>query len=163
MIRNKISADIIELNELNKKYSWIPNENMIRPSSDEKIKKEIFISQINREWLSTKDYILNSVFGKSYQIMSDIKFVKDQQNLREWVFEPCIFRYNLEEDSNHYVLWNSKFKFDENIDDLKINTVLISEINKIVGHNNFDFAWYKNPKPSVPEFFHLQVFWKNII
>jgi hypothetical protein len=160
MIRNKISSDIKELNELNKKYSWLPNEEMVRPSIDEKNKKNIIISQINREWLSTKDYILHNVFGKSYQTINSIKFVSDKNNLSEWVFQPCIFRYNLEEKSKHYVLWNSKYKFDENIDDDIINTILTKELNLLNGHNNFDFAWYKNPKPSVPEFFHLQVFWK---
>jgi hypothetical protein len=163
MIRNKISSDVKDLNELNKQYSWLPNEIMVRPSSDERIKKEILIYQINKEWLSTKDYILHSIFGKNYQNMNGIKFVSEQANLLEWVFQPCIFRYNLEENSNHYILWNSKFKFNENIDDNLINEILKIEINKIIGHNNFDFAWYKNPKPSVMEFFHLQVFWKNII
>lgn len=24
---------------------------------------------------------------------------------------------------------------------------------------DFDFAWYENPKMSVPDFYHVQVFW----
>ena len=32
MIRNRISSDIQDLNELHTKYWWIPDETMIRPT-----------------------------------------------------------------------------------------------------------------------------------
>jgi hypothetical protein len=160
MIRNKIDSDIKSLNELNKKYSWLPNENMIRPSSQDIANKKILISKINTEWLSTKDYILNSVFGLNYIDENGIKFVKDTKNINEWIFEPSIFRYNLEEGSNHYILWNSKYRFQDEIDNDIINNIITCELIKIIGSSDFDFAWYKNPKPTVPEFYHLQVFWR---
>ena len=163
MIRNKILSDINSLNQLNKIYNWLPNETMVRPTPEDLQKKNTLISLINREWLSTKDYILHNIFGKEYQEVNGIKFVKDLDNLKEWVFLPSLFRYNLENHSNHYILWNSKFKFIDDIDDEIINEILEKELVKLLNHDEFDFAWYKNPKPSVPEFYHLQVFFTQKI
>lgn len=32
-------------------------------------------------------------------------------------------------------------------------------IREIVGNDNFKFVWYVNPKMTIPEVFHVQVFW----
>lgn len=28
-----------------------------------------------------------------------------------------------------------------------------------LGHTNFEFVWYLNPKMTIPDVFHVQVFW----
>ena len=33
------------------------------------------------------------------------------------------------------------------------------ELTAMQGKDKFDFAWYINPKMTVPELFHVQVFW----
>ncbi len=161
MIRNQIDSSITNLNELHKTHSWLPNETTIRPTPENINFKNILISKINTEWLSTKDYILHTIFGLKYNDENKIKFIKDIDNIKEWVFSPSIFRYNLEKNANHYVLWNSKYKFSDDIDNEIINNTIILYLGDIIGNDNFDFAWYKNPKPTVPEIYHLQVFWKE--
>jgi hypothetical protein len=158
MIRNKINCDKETLNKLNSKYSWIPNETSIRPSVDDISKKNELIDYINKTWLSTKDYILNNVFNESKMSNEHFNFVV-RYDSDKWVFSECIFRYNLPKYANHYILWYSGQNYYYNFDDEVINNKIEEELSKFLNHNYFDFAWYKNPKPSVPEFYHIQVFW----
>jgi hypothetical protein len=42
------------------------------------------------------------------------------------------------------------------------NDIFIAISNHLQGNNEFNFAWYINPKMTVPEFFHVQVFWTQL-
>ena len=44
---------------------------------------------------------------------------------------------------------------DEIITDDEINQEITKQLNYIIGSDNFDFAWYKNPKPTIYDFFHV--------
>jgi hypothetical protein len=163
MIQDEISSDINVLNELNKKYIWIPNENTIRPTQSDLVRKYFLNNTIQTEWKSMKDFIQNSVFKKPYLIdENNKKYVENQNYVEEWLFEPSMFRYNIIPKSKHYILWNNKHNFFENYDSKKINQILKVVIFDKLGHHNYDFAWYKNPKPTVPEFYHIQVFWIDL-
>lgn len=145
MLRCKISSNIQDLNELHTQYWWIPDENMIRP--DEKVldEKRQFSNYVLNNLRSFKDFILD-------------KYFKDITGL-EWTFVKSLFPYNLVNDVNHYVLWNSKYDYFVEIEESKINNIIKDTLKSMVGSDNFDFAWYKNPKPSIPELWHVQVFW----
>jgi len=163
MIQNQIPSDIQELNKLHETYEWIPNEYMVRPNSIEMSRKNLLIETIKNEWLTPCDFILNKVFNQDF-ISNEItnqKFVPFiKVSIPEIVFTESLFRYNLSSNANHYVLWFSKINYffgKETIDKDFINNIIKNEIIKKT--NNFDFAWYINPKPSVPDFFHVQVFW----
>jgi len=158
MIRNKISSDINDLDNLNKIYSWIPNKDTIRPTESEIIKKKEILNIIEKEWLSLKDYILHTIFDQNYEIKNNYKFIKLNTSL-EWIFCPSNFRYNIIDKANHYILWNSNQNFYYDFDDDLINKIIITNLQKKLNHNNFNFAWYKNPKPTILEFYHIQVFW----
>jgi hypothetical protein len=144
MLRGQISHEIDDLNILNKHYFWIPNEFMIRPAPDVLIKKFEFNHLLNEKKINIKDFIVNDLF---------------QNTKEEWLFIESLFRYNIDKRANHYVLWNTMVDFSCEFDSEIMSLIIEDEIKKIVGHNNFDFAWYKNPKPNVPEYYHLQVFW----
>ncbi len=107
-----------------------------------------------------KDFILSSVF-KQQCIMNEsgkkkaISFPADPI----WEFCPSNFRYNLPEYANHFILWYSNADHKEDFHEEFINNQIQDWIWKLLNHDSFDFAWYKNPKPSVPEFYHVQVFW----
>jgi hypothetical protein len=45
---------------------------------------------------------------------------------------------------------------------ITINKIITKNLQNITGSDNFDFAWYKNPKPTIKEFFHVQVFWSKL-
>jgi hypothetical protein len=162
MIQNQIPSDIESLHVLHEIYEWIPNENMIRPNSIELAKKQLLMNTIENEWNTLQDYILFKVFNQDFEENSigkkAIPYIKT--SIEEYIFTESLFRYNLPSYANHYVLWFSKIKYENGkhiISEKEINEIIISELCKYI--ENFNFAWYINPKPSVPDFFHVQVFW----
>ena len=161
-IRSRISSDLDSLDALNGIYNWIPNRNTIRPTPDQiKVKLEKIL-QIESEWESFFDFVLYNIFEQNYTINnSNKKFIEnyDKSKLANWVFKPSDFKYQLAENSNHYVLWSSEFNIGYNFDDLVINNIISCKIKEMIGDSDYDFAWYKNPKPTIPEFYHVQVFW----
>ena len=51
-INKKINSDLQTLNEYNKLYSWIPNENQIRPTEMIISFKKILLDKINKDYNS---------------------------------------------------------------------------------------------------------------
>lgn len=98
------------------------------------------------------------VNGCNYQGKKHTLCTKFEYN-HKWIFKPSIFRYNVLPESNHWILWNSEQNFNHDYSDLLINQLISNFIINIIGHDNYQFVWYKNPKPTIPEFFHVQVFW----
>jgi hypothetical protein len=165
-LKKRISCDLDSLDNYNKKYPWIPSRFMIRPTPENlefKIKK---IKEIESEWNSYFDFILYHVFKENYFFNNENKkqiLNYENLDLPEYVFLPSDFPYQITENTNHYVLWNSKFNINYDFNDNIINDILYKKIKEIVNNNNFDFVWYKNPKPTIPEFYHIQVFWIKIL
>jgi len=164
MIQNQIPSDIQSLNKLHETYEWIPNEYMIRPNSIELSRKNILIDSIKNEWSSPSDYILFKIFKQNFEETNYKKYVPFIHiSIPYTVFTESLFRYNVPNKVNHYVLWFSKINYE--LGKNTINTELINDIIRMElakKNKNFDFAWYLNPKPSIPDFFHVQVFWINL-
>jgi hypothetical protein len=159
MIRSKISSEIQDLNDLHKIYFWIPNENMIRPNQKVLENKREFNNYVLHNWMSFKDFILDTHFHFPVDIEDGHLYVIDTTKKMEWHFTKSLFPYDLPENVNHYVLWNSFSDCFHVFDDSKINNIIKETLESMVGDDNFDFAWYINPKPSIPEIWHCQVFW----
>lgn len=142
----KISSSVDKLNDLNKKYNWIPNEKSIRP--DNEVEKKEYINYLITNYGSIKNGTIMDIFK-----ISNLENIQPTK-----LFQENKFKYNV--SGNHYVMWY--LMFDERFltDDI-INCDIYCNIIKILGNNNFNFAWYKNPKMTVPEIFHVQVFWKK--
>jgi len=160
MAVKQISSNLEELNKLHALHAWIPNEDMIRPNSEDLCIKKNAMREICDDWLDTYHYILHTIFGLGYDSIAKKKFVPDVFNLPEWTFQESLFRYNLPHETNHYVLWFSKYNHEDGktmIDAETIDAIISSELRNIT--SNCDYAWYINPKPSVHDFFHVQVFW----
>ncbi len=145
-MRGKISSNLEDLNILSLTYDWIPNEQTIRPTAEDLERKRREMDYISAEWSSVRSYIVINIFGPS---------------IRDWVFKPSTFRYNLPAHCNHYVLWSTVHPYSHTIDDNTVNRQLESMIKNIVGHEGYMFAWYKNPRPTVIDFWHVQVFWTS--
>lgn len=144
MLQCKISSNIDDLNQLNKQFNWIPNEYSIRPDSQNLEQKNFYCKEILSEYGSFNEYIFKNVFN------SDLS--------NKWVFKPAHFRYNISFNTNHYVLWNIEHNFEFEWENYEIiNNKIKEELNKIC--SSYDFVWYKNPKPTVIEYYHVQVFW----
>lgn len=142
----KISSKIENLNELSEKYSWIPNEKTIRPDNDDN--KKLYIDDLIIKYGDIKKGTLADIFN-----------IKNLNNIKPTkLFQENKFKYNVK--GNHYVMWYLEYNESEINDDI-INFDIYLNIFKIVRNNNFNFAWYKNPKMTVPDIFHVQVFWIN--
>lgn len=161
-IKNRINSDLDSLDCLNALYNWIPNRHSIRPTPEQIQIKLEKIQEIESEWESFFDFVLHNVFEQNYTInYTGKKFIQtyDKSTLASWVFKPSDFKYQLSDNSNHFILWSSEFNIGYDFDDLIINNIISNKIKEMIGDSDFDFAWYKNPKPSIPEFYHVQVFW----
>ena len=164
----EISSDLSVLNTLHESFPWIPNDSMIRPTEEIKeIKRKTFIF-IENEYDSLKDYVAQHIFGTtveklyfgSKKLASVINFNTNEFKINK-VFKPNEYPYSLLM-GNHYVYWYG-FTPDERTS-YRPNSDSISEdiriaLLQLIPDDNFNFAWYLNPKMTIPEFFHVQVFW----
>jgi hypothetical protein len=146
MLQCHISSNINNLNELNKQFNWIPNEYSIRPDSQTLEQKKFYCDQILEKYGSFNEYIFENVFNSNLA--------------NKWVFRPAHFRYNIYHGTNHYVLWNIQQNLSYDYDNKIITNKIKEELDKIC--SSYDFVWYKNPKPTVMEYYHVQVFWIRI-
>lgn len=159
MLRSHILSDIASLNSLHLSYPWIPDEYSIRPSKDVLLLKQQIMLHIQEQWQSVRDYILHMVFRQAIQFNQEGKLFAIDSKPSEWAFDPCMFPYSLIEGAKHFVLWNSKHDYLVDFDEEIVSCIIEKYLQERLGHDRFNFAWYKNPKPSVLEFYHVQVFW----
>ena len=163
MLRNKIDFSLASLDTINKIYPWIPNSSCIRPKPKDTEKKKELSLDIQSNWNSYTDYILYAIFDNKYELNAfnkKIVLIDKDKYQNKWIFKQSMFRYDLIPESNHWVLWCIDKDFNFDFPDYFINCIIEEEIKKIIHSElNFQFAWYKNPKPTIPEFYHVQVFW----
>ena len=160
MIRGRISSDADILNTLHASYPWIPSSQQIRPSKQLIEEKNRKSKQLLLEWMTCKDFVLDAYFGYPTAVYRERLYVHGPISSSDWSFFPCPFPYSLDV-GYHFVLWNSYYDITVEFDNELINRQISESIQKIVGTVSFDFAWYKNPKPSIPELYHVQVFWTS--
>jgi hypothetical protein len=90
MIRNKISSDIQDLNDLHKKNFWIPDETMIRPSEKVLEDKRNFSNYVLHNWMSFKDFILDTHFKFPVDSEDGHLYVLDTPRKIEWNFQKIL-------------------------------------------------------------------------
>ena len=155
----KISSLLDDLDKLNKKYSWIPSSNNIRPDKDTQDKKAIYFDQINHFYSSLSSFILAEIFNYDVVYNKRRKLETRSSKPLEHKFIQNKFSYNLPKNTNHYVLWyNQEIEIEEE----KINRDIKKAISEIINSEKFKYVWYKNPKMNIPGLFHLQVFWIKV-
>lgn len=156
-LNKKVSSNLDVLEHLHRRFDWIPGAEQIRPSPAEKERKRLNLEKIQSEWITFKDYILAYVFDRPYFLRTDkLKEALDHNVEGISLFIPNDFPYDVGPHGNHYVLW---FDHQETVEE-DIVTMLIKEnLDKLIGPDKYIFIWYENPKMTVPEFYHVQVFW----
>ncbi len=165
MIRGHISSDIQDLNKLHQEYWWIPDETMIRPYQNVLEDKRTFSQHVLSTWRGFRDFILNTHFQYKMIKNDDGKLcIADliSADEAEWELAQSLFPYAVPDGVHHSVLWNSYYDYFVAFSHTDINSILTRKLRGLLGHNNFDFAWYVNPKPSIPELWHCQVFWVEL-
>lgn len=157
--KSKISSNIEHLNELNRLFKWIPNEDQIRPPSNVVLMKNEKLSLIRFQWRSVKDYIKHTVWGMERIWTDDGLHAVEEEPSKPYIFQRCEFPYSLEEGL-HFVLWFNEVESsqsDEGITAL-LDQLVAAELGHDDTNDSYSFAWYVNPKMTVPDFFHVQVF-----
>jgi hypothetical protein len=127
------------------------------------------MAHIPNRYATITDYILDTVFhfptclpvghGK---LRSSLPLdPTTMQPLRTKAFQPNAFPYNLPDGSHHYLLW---YSFDPPlVTEATVNADIHSGLASLLGHARFEFAWYENPKMTVPGVYHVQVFWHEVL
>jgi len=182
-IRGKIESDVLFLNKLHSTYSfleWIPYQSTMRPTKLNLAKKIKNGEEISNEWSKSttgtksnslinqglRNYILHTEFGKEIKKEEPRGIYVENQNINyKAVFRPNKYPYQI--SGSHYVLWIGPVPATNTIpvlDDDKITRILEEKISQLSGYNSdtYDFIWYINPKMTVRNIFHVQVFlnWK---
>lgn len=150
------------LNAYNELYSWIPNGNQIRPTGMNILMKERLIDKINKEYISTRDYILIEIFNYKFNKNKENKYkVINDNNIKLYKFQVCLFKYGINPKTFHYQMWYTCDKSE--LIDKEINKDIYNSIYNIIKSDKFKFVWYENPKMSIEDIYHVQVFWIKLI
>ena len=150
----QINPDLENLDNLNSIYYWIPNSEQIRPTDELKEKKEMDYQNAINFYDSTVDYLYDIVFDFPTEFNSKGKLITNNTDNLVKVFKPNDYPYQLNQDTHHYILWYNCFKQPYSYD--LINNDVQTEISNI--SKDYQYVWYENPSMSVPEIYHVQVF-----
>lgn len=137
---------------------WVPSGEQIRPLPEIVSKKDNDYIDFDRFYSSVKDQILIRYFNYPSKINRSTNKVESKiilDNVRDKRFIKNEYPYQVPIGTYHYVMWYTY----QDIPDNEINNDIDNSLYELVGHKNFEFVWYENPKMSVPEIYHVQVFW----
>ena len=163
-LASKISSDYEDLDSLHKTYKFIPDRDGVRPSPEAKEAKAEKLKELEGEWKDFVDFIYSSVFALPHIVTPDGKKTvpnrhKERMDRAAHVFQENYFPYLIKE-GHHFVMWYATS--EQKKSDEEITADIDEELKKITNsESDFQFGWYINPKMTVPEFFHVQVFWSS--
>jgi hypothetical protein len=146
MLRCGISSSVELLENFHEVHSWIPGKEQIRPPTEVIQKKLDRIVELGAEWESMTDYLLVNIFQKpSIPSIHSNRFEAVDRNIEGLVkFVPNEFPYQV--SGNHWILWFGDFEIVKD----QITDEIMILLHEHLGHDNFDFVWYENPKMTIP-------------
>ena len=155
---NKISTELVDLDNLHQLTLWTPNSQQIRPTELVIQEKKLFLANVLTFYQSINDYILDIIFEQPTNFTPDGKLTVNLLEVKpQFKLIRNKFPYNLPITTQHYILW---FTTKENsYTDQEIKNCIDLEIKQCFGQKR-EFVWYQNPKMSLPELYHVQVFIK---
>jgi len=156
-INCEISSNTDVLETYKKYYGWIPGKDDIRPTEFQSLLKKNLLTNINTKYQSSRDYILIELFYYNFTKTEEGKFkaveTRDNQLTK---FECCRFKYQIPNKTFHYILWFTTDKL--NLNEQKINKIIFNSIQNTIHTDKFSFVWYENPKMTITDIYHVQVF-----
>lgn len=148
------------LDVLHAHFPWVPNRHMIRPTEHVLMQKHLFLDRISTLYASWADSILDQVFMcPTMKRDGDCKLVaRPGSSATRRQFERQRFPYALPEGTRHYVMWymNTQGTPTEH----EVSSHIQIDIRNRIGHSRFEFVWYENPKMTIQDIYHVQVFWR---
>lgn len=133
---------------LHAKHPWVPGSDSIRPSEATLALKREAMSSSGGTF--SVDEWSRQFFGAAW---SDV-LQGSSPCRRKYHFAPNTFPYDVPEGTHHYVLWLPSATA---VDDDIVNRYCMEAVSALGG---CDFVWYVNPKMTVPDIWHVQVFWR---
>ena len=81
------------------------------------------------------------------------------------LFEPNQFPYDLPPGTRHYIMWYTAAP--PALTEERINQDVLDAVGQLTAGRaeragpppSVQFCWYENPKMTIPEIYHVQVFW----
>ena len=162
-LHREIPSDYDTLDAMHEMYSWVPSAASVRPSADGLLKKNSNIITILEQYVSLADYIMDTVFHLPIEtdpftgkLMSFVATNTQSSQSKTCVFAPNEYPYGMEK-GHHYIMWYPPGKDPSSRE--AINSDISNALAQLCDEKKFDFCWYENPKMTIPEIFHVQVFW----
>ena len=155
-MQGRVPSNFDELDVLSEVYEFLPNSTTCRPSPEQISLKQNTLTVLEKEWVTVYDYICAVVFGCQtwYTVDGRRQSTRSITGLKR--FQPSLFPYQIR-SGYHYVMW---YGSSDKPSEQSITQDISNSIKEIIGPEApFSFGWYENPKMSVPEVCHYQVFW----
>jgi len=160
----KVSSNCDDLEVLRTVHPWLPGRETVRPTPELRAIKEASLANVRDNFNTMGDYILQSVFGYAPErdpVTNKLYVAPEKwRTQQKRVFDRNMFSYSVPAGTRHYIMWYAP---EHPTDDAEITHDITEEL-KIRTHtqNGFEFAWYENPKMTIPDIYHVQVFWHRI-
>jgi tetratricopeptide (TPR) repeat protein len=166
----EVSSDIENLRLLKERCGWTPGAEQIRPSEHVKNKKIHILASVLNTFSTPLDYLLSSVFSaptrESSKSDGDFKLTTKTEDGRPFVPISTAgvlcsneFPYNVDDLTYHSVCWYPFKSRPNSLRSVDISSDIERCLNSELGHANYEAVWYENPKMTIPELYHVQVFW----
>lgn len=157
-LQGRISSALTDLTQLHLTHPWVPGAEDVRPTPDVLARKADTLATLTRDWLTFSDYIRVHVFGQAVMEAGDgsgrlCSVGEDSALAGAVVFAPNEFPYAV---PRHWVLWYGPREGE--VGEAQITADVAAQMASRPELAGRDFAWYVNPKMTVPEYFHVQVF-----
>eukprot|EP00854_Cymbomonas_tetramitiformis_P004531 gene4531-5552_t len=180
----RIPSDKKILRSLSKIFGWIPSDENIRPSPETLVAKEKATSRFKYQYVTEADHILHTILrldvthekdpltGRRIGTMKTARRFDDNgTRIDKRRFYRNEFPYSLPSGTNHYIMWYNLTQQQLTEEEINSdifqgieNELIASEevVERIVQRKaSFEFVWYLNPKMTIPDIFHVQVFWRK--
>lgn len=159
--RGRIDAKKENLQILHEQFPWIPGQESIRPNPHQLEAKHASQREIDTLFESYLDFVLIEIFGFPV-VAGGHRRKADCSNhaaLPLTVFKPNKFPYAVPEGTNHYIWWTRESMFQTPQRVTRCIEAALQDLQPNAVHN---IVWYENPKMTIPEVYHVQVFWSKV-
>ena len=125
------------------------------------------MKELEATWYSLTDYILHTQFNKPWKMNCACKkYVEDNDIVGQVRFSLNEFPYDIK-TGFHYILWCGPpaTPYDDSaiISEECVNRLINEHLSVMMKERDaYDFAWYENPKMTIPDIYHVQVFWTKL-
>lgn len=166
MLRSRVASAVAELDLLREEgFWWLPGTATVRPSPETLARKIEHAERVRAFYRTELDFVLEEVFHLRTEFDEDGKLFVVEGGAesgpeRVKKFLPNAFPYDLPPGAHHAIMWYLGAERGELTDEAITTDVAagVAARHAAGPTDAVDFAWYVNPKMSVPGTFHVQVF-----